>query len=192
MLFDNYIVLIIQNSNIEDIQNDTVNLYNILEPISYLWTIDYPSYSSLLIQELESCFQFFSEIFNWENEASKIWEVEVIKCIKKTWWSIILASEFVKKSQEQRNKLQKYYATQKSIDPNGIEIDTKIGDTLSYDISLCKPIFAISQLYRFAEESNIKRSLMIFFKSFTDTYLLDIETPAETTKVLWEGISISI
>lgn len=36
MIFKQYITLIIQNSSIEDLQSDSVNLYNILEPISYL------------------------------------------------------------------------------------------------------------------------------------------------------------
>ena len=163
MLFNDYIILIIQNSNIEDIQNDTVNLYNILEPISYLCTIDYSSSSDLLIQELESCFRFFWETINWQDETTRPSEDDIIKHVKKSCWSIILTSEFIKKSQEQRNKIRKLCETNSLYGSSEHDSTLKINELLGCDILLCKSIFGISQIAGFSEEYNLRRSLMIFF-----------------------------
>lgn len=97
-----------------------------------------------------------------------------MKNIKECCWAIILSSEYIKKSQETR---------------------VKWGEELKYienDVALWSQIFAISQIKGIEENGKLKRSFMIFFRSFAETFFLDIEAKRDTTAALCDGKLISI
>lgn len=163
-IFKRCIELVIQNSKIEDIQSDSVNMNNVLEPISYLSVIDYPNSCDLLVTTLSSCADSFTKAK--DTEADK---AELLRNVKQCCWAIILASEFVRTMQENR---------------------IKTGEDLTFlenDVSLCSQIFAISQITGVENEANIKRSLLIFFRSFAESFFLDSQIKPDTTETLWQG-----
>lgn len=120
--------------------------------------IDYPASIELLVDVLKAGVDYFEKAQNEQVESS-----ELFTQIKQCCWSIILASEFIKKNQKDRKKLA----------------DSKLH--IQCDIILCSLIFYLSQLPGVETESNLNRSLMIFFKSFTESFFLDSDTDHETT-----------
>lgn len=163
-IFKRSIELIIQNSSLEDLQNDSVNMYNVLEPISYLSVIDYANSWALLGDTLSFWLNYFVS-----SKDTQVDKGELMKNIKECCWAIILSSEFIKKSQETR---------------------VKSGDWLKHiedDSSLWSQIFAVSQIDGIENNVNIKRSLLIFFRAFAEAFFLDAEAKPDTTAVLWEG-----
>lgn len=126
--------------------------------------MNYPANSSLLLGVFDTWIEVFKNALECQPDKQ-----ELDRHLKECCWAIILASEFTKKSQEQRIKTK----------------DLK--QNLDCDFALCSRIFYISQMEGLDEESHIQRSLMIFFRSFTEAYFLDIHTDSETTASLCDG-----
>lgn len=144
-LFKNFILLIIENSTLEDIQSDSVNMNNILEPISILCVLDYDGNIRIVIETMNECMESFKSH------------------IKQTCWMIILASEFIKKSQEIRKENIGKSGSNCSISHFGLESDAL----------LCSLVFYLTQHEDIMENDSIKIALMLFFKSFTESYFTE-------------------
>jgi hypothetical protein len=123
--------------------------------------INYPTSIELLVDVLKAGVDYFEKAQNGDVESSEL-HTQIRQCC----WSIILASEFIKKNQEDRKKFK----------------DAKL--YIDCDIILCSLIFYLSQLPGVENESNMNRSLMIFFKAFTESFFLDCNTDHETTIIL--------
>ena len=165
-MFKTYVTIILNTSSLEDIQNDSVNMFNVLEPISYFCMINYDKSTYLLIDVLRTSIEAFQNA-----QSSEVPKSELMKQIKQCCWAIIFLSEFIKKSQDQR---------------------VREDDTLKYfkcDALACSLVFYISLIEDIDSDSNLKTSLMIFFKAFTEAYFIDVKTSVDTTVALCDGMS---
>ena len=178
--FDTYIQLIFENCKLAEIQNDSVYMLSLLEPLSYLWMSDYSQTSQSLSNKIDVVIQQIGGMWNGSLQiTADNFSSSTIEC----WWSIIISAQLVESNSRMlRKDAKQIYELDKPLFTSVFRIN-KILQQIQENEDLWKKLKLVRRHINLYENSIVK-----FFGAFSKAYIFRTETPAEVTQNLCKGM----